>query len=159
MKLYEINQQLENLLNNIDEETGEVLIDPEALDALLMERDEKIEHIALAIKNMVAEAAMIKAEETTLAERRRRLEKRTEGARDYLQRCLGGEKFQTAKVAISYRSAKSVEINEVKFWEHPADAYVRITQAPDKSAIRKALEEGKTVPGAEIVMKQSMNIK
>ena len=41
--LYEINKDLEQLLSNVDEETGELLIDPEALDALMMERQDKLE--------------------------------------------------------------------------------------------------------------------
>lgn len=53
MKLYEIN---EAILGCIDQETGEV-IDPEKLDALTMERETKLENVALWIKDLKAEAS------------------------------------------------------------------------------------------------------
>ena len=55
MRLYEINEQLERLLDigdgrMVDEETGE-LFDQEALEALEMEREEKIDGCLFFIKN------------------------------------------------------------------------------------------------------------
>ena len=51
MKLYEIDEQI---LNCIDAETGEI-IDADMLNALQMERDAKIEGVALWIKDLKAE--------------------------------------------------------------------------------------------------------
>ena len=158
--LYEINQDLEALLSNIDEETGEVIIDPEALDALLMERTEKIENVALYVKNITAEAAMIKDEIESLDERRARLLKKKDGLMAYLQAALGGEKFETAKVAVSYRKSKSVELDEAVFWENPAECFVRPGKpTADKTAIKEALKNGGIVPGAALVERTSMSIK
>jgi len=160
MKLYEINQQIEDLLNNVDPETGEALFDAGALDALMLEREEKIEQVALAVKNITAEANAIAQEIRTLTERKRVLENKAESIRDYLQRQLDGAKFQTPKVAISYRNTKSVDINEAKFWEgNPSGLYVRQKLEPDKTAIREGLEHGVNIPGAEIVTKTSMQVK
>ena len=72
MKLFEINAALEELLNQQDPETGELTCDLDQLDALMMERDEKLEGLALYCKNADAEAKAIREEEKTLAERRRR---------------------------------------------------------------------------------------
>ena len=160
MKLYEINQQIEQLIDNIDPETGEALFDEEALNELMLAREEKIEQVALAVKNITAEADAIATEIKKLTERKRVLENKAESIRDYLQRQLDGAKFQTAKVAISYRNTKSVEINEAKFWESdPLPCFYRTKQEADKTAIRKAIEDGQTVPGAEIVVKSSMQVK
>ena len=159
MKLYEINQQIEQLLDNIDPETGEALFDEEALNELMLAREEKIEQVALAVKNITAEADAIATEIKKLTERKRVLENKAESIRDYLQRQLDGAKFQTPKVAISYRNTKSVEIDEAKFWEHPSELFVRTKKEADKTAIRQAIEGGQTVPGAEIVVKSSMQVK
>ena len=159
MKLYEINQQIEQLIDNIDPETGEALFDEDALNELMLARDEKIEQVALAVKNITAEADAIATEIKKLTERKRVLENKAESIRDYLQRQLDGAKFQTAKVAISYRNTKSVEIDEAKFWEHPASLFVRTKKEADKTAIRKAIENGQKVPGAEIVVKSSMQVR
>ena len=53
MTLWEVDKRIRDILENgmhIDEETGEVLL-PEDLDSLNIERDEKIEGIALYVKN------------------------------------------------------------------------------------------------------------
>ena len=160
MKLYEINQQIEQLIDNIDPETGEAKFDEEAMNALLLAREEKIEQVALAVKNITAEANAIAQEIRTLTERKRVLENKAESIRDYLQRQLDGAKFQTPKVAISYRNTKSVEINEAKFWEsNPNILFIRTKTDPDKAAIRQAIEDGHEVPGAEIVVKSSMQVR
>ena len=158
--LYDINADLEQLLTTVDEETGELLIDPEALDTLLLEKQDKIEGMALLVKNWTAEADAIRAEEKALAERRQRLEKKRDGLTRYLQDVLAGEKFETARVAVSWRRSKSVEIDEAAFWENPSEAYIRYKEPEvNKKAITDALKEGKTVPGAALVEKVSMTIK
>ena len=63
--LYEINNAI---MQCFDLETGE-LTDAESFDRLQMERDLKIENIALWYKNLVSDAAAYKAEKEAFAER------------------------------------------------------------------------------------------
>ena len=63
MTLYEIDAQLEEMLEQVDPETGELLCDMEQLEALSLERDRKLENLALYIKNRDAEAKAIREEE------------------------------------------------------------------------------------------------
>ena len=67
MSLYKIDRELESL---VDPETGE-LLDFERFAELRMERERKIEDIALWHKNEVMEAKAIREEELALAERRK----------------------------------------------------------------------------------------
>ena len=69
--LYELDAMIESLLEQEDPETGELLSDMEQLEAVLMERDTKIENIALYIKNKTAEAEAIKAEKLALEKRQK----------------------------------------------------------------------------------------
>ena len=57
--LYQINQQITEA---IDLETGEI-IDEAAYEALNIEKEEKLENIALFYKNTMADAEALKAEE------------------------------------------------------------------------------------------------
>lgn len=162
MRLYEVNAALEELLNQQDPETGELTCDLDQLDALMMERDEKLEGLALYVKNADAEAKAIREEEKALAERRRSLENKAERAKGFLAEQLAGEKFSTPKVAVSYRKSKAVEINETAFWPWAVDhtEYVRRKDPePDKAAISAALKSGQEIPGAELVETLSMSIK
>ncbi len=163
MKLYEIDRELETLLSNVDEETGELLIDPEAIDALLMAKEDKIEGIALWIKDLRAEAAMVKSEKEALAKRQQVLENKADRTAAFLQRYLNGEKFKTPKVTVSYRSSKKTEItDEVAFWKWSQEHTDFVTfkaPEPNKTAIKAALNEGETIPGCQLVENISMQIK
>ena len=160
MKLFEINAALEELLNQQDPETGELTCDLDQLDALMMERDEKLEGLALYIKNADAEAKAIREEEKTLAERRRSLENKAERAKGFLAEQLAGEKFSTPKVAVSYRKSEQVEVSMAFFTEESNVRFLRYKDPEaDKTAIKNALKNGETVPGAEIVSKTNMILK
>lgn len=155
MNIYEIEQAIMDL---VDPETGEIT-DFDALDALSMARDEKIENVALWIKNLVAESKAIREEEKALAERRRAAETKADSLQRYLDRMLDGNKFSTPKVAINYRKSKAVEIaDEDTFIK--AGAYL-ILQEPkiDKKAISEALKNGTVIAGAELVERNNIQIK
>lgn len=152
--LYEINEQL---LNLTDTETGEIT-DWSAFEALQLARDEKIENIALYHKNLLAEAAALKAEEKSFAERRKRAENKAESLKKYLATSLNGSKFNTTRVAISYRKSTSVEVDETKL---PANWLREIpaTHVVDKVEITKALKAGEAIEGATLITKDNIQIK
>ena len=75
MTLYEIDQAIQGL---VDPETGE-LMDYEAFAALQMDRDAKIENMALWYKDLMADAKAIKEEADTLNERRKAWRTRRNG--------------------------------------------------------------------------------
>ena len=160
MRLYEINAALEALLEQVDPETGELTCDLDALETLTIERDVKLEGLALYCKNCDAEAKAIREEEKALAERRKALENKAARAKDFLESQLAGEKFQTAKVAVSYRRSEQVEIGMGFFADERNERFLRYKDPEaDKTAIKAAIKAGETVPGAEIVSKVNMQIK
>ena len=73
--LYEIDAAI---LAAVDQETGEIL-DTEKLDALQMEREAKLEGVALWVKDLKAEADAVKAEADKLTARKKALENKIEG--------------------------------------------------------------------------------
>lgn len=151
MNLYEINEEM---LNCIDAETGEV--DTAKLDELTMLRDEKLESIALWIKDLKAEAEALKAEKLVFAARQSAAEHRAESLKNYLTGFLHGEKFKTTRCAISFRKTESVKItNEL---ELPPE-FTTVEIKADKNAIKQAIKNGQTVQGAEIVEGISCSIK
>jgi hypothetical protein len=164
--LYQLDSSILELLENgfnmacVDLETGE--IDTEKaqayLEALQIERAVKIENIALFIKNLESDAAEIKAEEKNLKARREAKEKKAERLRNYLTNSLNGSKFETARVALAFRSSKQVVIDNMEMLNK---AYIKeeIKYSADKTAIKKALDNGETVTGAHIEEKQNLQIK
>ena len=152
--LYQINAEL---LALTDEESGEIT-DWSAFEALQLARDEKIENIALYHKNLLAEAAALKAEEKAFADRRRKAENKAESLKNYLATSLNGSKFNTTRVAINWRKSTSVEvINQ----EAIPEAYLRTvtTVTPDKTEIAKALKTGEVIEGVALKETNSIQVK
>ena len=159
MTIYEIDNEI---MNCIDMEIGEV-IDTEKLNDLQMERDEKIENVALWIKELKAEAEAIKNEKQALAERQRVAENKAESLKNWLAYALNGEKFKTSKCSVSYRNSESVEVTEegleALMREHE-DLLTYKTPEPNKKAIKDAIKnDGLTVTGVQLVQKTSTIIK
>ena len=159
MTLYEINSEI---MSCIDMETGEG-IDTEKRNELQMERDAKIENVALWIKELKAEAEAIKNEKQALAERQRVAENKAESLKNWLAYALNGEKFKTAKCSISYRNSESVEVTEegleALMREHE-DLLTYKLPEPNKKAIKDAIKnDGLTVAGVQLLQKTSTIIK
>lgn len=154
--LYELNRQIADFELVIDEETGEIT-NAEELDQIQMERDEKIENIALWIKNLKADAEAFKAEKQAFADKERVAKNKAERLTAYIQDALQGEKFETTRVRITYRKSQAVEITRPDLL--PV-ALLRVKEPePDKAAIKDLLKAGALVAGAELVERQSIQIK
>lgn len=153
MNLFQIDEEI---LECLDLETGEI-IDTEKLDQLQMARDTKIENIACWIKNLTADAEALKAQKQVFADRQKAAENKAESLKKYLASYLAGQKFSTDKVAISFRKTSSVNVTDMSLI--PEDYLKFAEPTADKTAIKKAIQGGIVVPGAEIAEGQSISIK
>ena len=101
----------------VDPETGE-LTDPEAFAARYAEfsisREEIIENTLLLYKNCVSDAAAIAEEIKVLKERKDAIERKAERFKTDAADALGGEKFQTAKVAVAWRPSKKASVQQLE---------------------------------------------
>ena len=153
MKLYEIN---EALMNCIDEDTGEIT-DLGSYEALNIEREDKLENIALWVKNLTADVQAYKAEKAAFAEKQARAEKKIESLKALLERELDGQPLKRSRVDVTFRRSESVIINDV--YALPAEYQHYSEPTADKKAIKDALKAGQEVPGAELESKLNMMIK
>lgn len=165
MTLYEISNEIERLYDEvIDPETGEISDDGfSALSDLQMEMDAKVESIALWHKNTVAESEAIDKEIKNLKSRKEALDKKAEWQKGLLSWALKGQKFETPKVAISFRTSQSVDFyDEQKFCErYLGTDYVttKTESKPNKNVIKSLLKVGGELDGAELVTKRNIQIK
>ena len=163
MTLYEIDAAI---LACVDQETGEI-IDPEALDALQMEREKKLENVALWVKDLRAEADAIGNEIKALTAREKAAESKTERLKAWLAKALDGEIFKTGKVRISYTHSNRLNVTdeqsavnwiETHFTE--PEEYLRF-QLPEirKDAVKAAINNGAEIPGCCVEATESVVIK
>lgn len=161
MTLYEIN---EAMLALVDTETGE-LMDYEAFTALNMARDEKLENICKWIKDLNAEAAAIKAEETALYERRKAKEHKADSLKSYLVRMLDGETFECPAARVSYRKSTALACESVTAAAHwlEDNGFPDLVTYPeaklDANEVKKLLKAGEAIPGVSLEERNNMVIK
>lgn len=151
--LYEINQAI---LDCLDPETGEIIDD--RISELLMEKEQKMESIALWIKNLQADVQMFKTEKEAFEKRQKAAEKKLVSLMNYLTENLNGEKFSTGKCAVSFIKSDRVEVyNETLV---PKKYFTKkVTYSPDKNAIKALLRDGHKVGGCRLVENLNPQIK
>jgi len=167
MKTYEIKSEffaIQELLQSeeFDEETGELLDNSEAIEALLNEivgeRNSKADNIAYLVKEAIDTENSLKAEITRLNERKQSAIRQQDSLKQLCSYLLNGEKLKTDKFTFSYRTSQSVNITDESLI--PAEYLnVKETFTPDKKKIKEALADFSDVPGAEIEVKKSLGIR
>ena len=162
MRLYEINAELEKL---IDPETGEIA-DIELFEQLGLERSTKIENIALWIKNLESDAESLQAEEKKLKARRVSAENNAERLHDFLSGMLtDGEKFETPRVKLSWRKSESVKIlipeEDFIAWAKKVNDDLLSYKEPtiNKVEIKKRLNAGEAITAATLLQSNNLQIK
>lgn len=161
MTLYEIGNELKDKLENIEVDEDGCVIGVEELDKVQLAFDEKVESVALYIKNQEALVKALKEEEASLKSRRLSLENKVEHLKDYIDfnlKSVGRDDFESSKCKITYRKSTRVEVPDVMALN---GEYVRekTTYEADKDAIKKAIKAGIEVEGASLVESIKLNIK
>lgn len=162
--LYEIDRDIQAFIDGLFEmadENGEVDIDMDILENLKEQRQTKLENIALYIKNLASDAQAIKEEEITLAERRKRLERKCERLKGILVRSMmenNEKELSSARYCAKIRDSKATEIFDM---DSLPKEYLKekIEYSPDKTAIKKAIESGTEVAGARIIVNHNLKLE
>lgn len=155
--LYEIDNQIEDICNQVSE-TGE-LTEEQAnkLDELDIAKEKKLDGIIAVIKNNTAFIDALKAEKGKIEKKVTIAENIINRLKNYLKLSLKGYKYQSAIGTITYNNSSSVRIININAIPDTLKKIVSETKA-DKKAIKKALSEG-YVPGAAIENKVNVIIK
>ena len=160
--LYELTKNYHDALDAIciDEETGEVT-GFDVIDSIGADIEDKAEAVALYIKNLEAFSEAIYKEMTNLKLRYQTNTKKVDSLKRHLQKCLdiaGKERIETPKAKISFRMSKAVVIDNEEVL--PKEYIICKTEySPNKTAIKQAFKEGKTVLGARLVENRNIQIK
>ena len=168
MKLYKLTNEYQQLLNMLDEDSefsAEAITD--TLEAITAEIEDKADNIACLLKSIDADVAAIKTEEARLAERRKAKQSAYDRIKSYLSEELQRaniNKIETARNKITFRKSASVKIDDESAFVEWAAKYRDdlLTYAQPKAnltAIKKAINDGENITGAQIEEKQNIQIK
>ena len=160
--LYEIDQAI---LDCVDLETGEI-IDPEKLTALQMEREAKLEGVALWIKDLNAEATAVKEEADKLTARKKALDNKITSLKAWLLWALDGEKLKTPRCNVYQTHSQKVVIDDEKalidmFMSSPSgEKFLRMKDPEiDKNALKDSMKQGYEYEFAHLETTESVVIK
>lgn len=163
--LYEQDPRIAEIMEMVDPDTGEWLGE-EAFLNLQMEESEKTEALILEYKNLCALAVSIKEEIKALSSRAASLSNQAENKRKYIAFRLNGEKFETARCSVRYRSSESVtwdDTAQVIGWAETSGHVDCLSYKPPdvlKTKLKDFLCEGVEIPGGvRIEKKRNMVVK
>lgn len=171
MHLYEINTEIALLLRQLepDPETGEIAATADdiirQIDQLDMERLRVLGYIAKVVLDTRAEIAALKAEEERLAERRQRFERKEERLMQVLQRECAGEKTDLGVATVRYRNTARVDVQDTSravAWllqNQHADCIRTKEPEIDKTAVRRLISDGQSIPGIALTVSQTCTLK
>ena len=165
MKLYEINNEIENIIENNVSETGEISTEIEKqIETLELQRKDKVQSLALLYKDLNYFSDSIANEIKTLQQKKKSIENKIDFIKKYLERNLAeGEKFNESNFSITWRKSTSIEvdpfINEKKFAEQFPDL-VNIKIELQKNKIKDLIKTTGVIPeGINYVEKNNLVIK
>jgi hypothetical protein len=162
MTLYSISAELINLLNVIEENGGEITPELEqALSISQSQLEEKAVDYGKAILNFENMAAAAKAEKDRLST----LQKFYENTAKRLKKSITDamqhfdmKKVETPTMRLSMSHSTATEIDDLE--AVPKEfKNVKIETTADRTAIKKAILAGESVPGAHLVENVSLQIK
>lgn len=171
MRLYEINERLDELLLSLepDPETGEVTGDIESVIAeistLEEDRTSVLKYLAGLAIDAKAQSAMIKEEEKRLKSRRDAYDRKAEKLLEILDRECAGKKTDLGIATVCYRKTTRIEVSDEDtaiswLMSHDKRECYR-TPKPEisKSNVKKLLQEGVDVPGTVLVEDVSCSLR
>lgn len=136
----------------------------DTLEGLAGDLETKSTNVAMFVRNLEAMAEKMKEAEAEMAKRRMAIEARTERVRAYLKENMdrtGITKIEcpyfTLKIAKNPAGVRVIDAAAIP------DEYLRFPPipepAPDKTKIKKALQDGTVVPGCELEQGTRLEIK
>lgn len=169
MKLYEVNQAIEDIFGLlVDPETGEVIPDESLmaqLESLQMERSRILEYLAKLVLNTRSQVSGLKEEEKRLKEHRAMLERKDERLMSILDRECHGEKTDCGVATVCYRKTTKVDVSDnataISWLMENGHPQCYKVPAPEisKSEVKKLLTAGTEVPGVALVQDYSCSLR
>lgn len=155
---------LEELLNEVDAETGEFINSEEDIKEYISRlndtRENKLNNIEDLKLDFKGKIEALKTKINKLTAREKSFESNIERLRGLQELLLNGEKLKTDEYTFSFRKSKSVEITDINLIEDKYCTFEKkANRAEIKKAIEKAIENNESFFGAEIVEKTSLSVR
>ena len=160
MRVYEIPAAYRMVFDeSFVDDDGVVHFDQQTFDEIEDAATDKVANCGRVIREWKAQLEAMKAAKKSMEERIRSKEKQIEYLASLTIAAVQaiGHKVETPDIAVNTRASKAVRVNEellgAEWWTE------KVTKAPNKVAIKKAIDEGFEIEGAELVTNYSLSLK
>lgn len=166
-KLYEISKDLAATAEYLDGTEEDFFDENQAvvkrqLDSLQVEFEEKVYGLVKFIKNLESEYDSLKEEADHFAKRASSAKRKLDFLRNYLKWGLdasGQAKVKAGVFRVSLSDSKPSVVISCSINDIPMEFItVKIESMPDKDALRRAIESGRTIEGVSLVPNKSLRI-
>lgn len=160
MKLYEINEAIDQVIENSDEYG---VVDGSKLDELEVEKQDKIGNIAKYIKNLNSDISELKNEIDNLKKRMQVKKNKAEWLQNYLTDNIPeGTKIETPQYKISWRKSTRLEVDKnivmASFYESYPE-HCSLSYKLDKKLLKKDMNSDKVFSGVWLKEYNNINVK
>ncbi len=167
MTLYDLNQQYSDLMAQyesgadtaVDRETGEILPIEDALNALAISREEKIDNTVLYMKNLKYMEDALKAEADSLKKRREQVERKRKALEAYIVANMGDtRKRETPQYKLVVRqSTETIAPTKQEDILKLPEGFRTAKWVANKAAIKEALSNGAVLAGCQLASKKNLS--
>lgn len=160
--LYELSQEYQDLLDALENATDdETIIEDTIASTGINERiEDKFEGYGQVISQVKADTTAVDVEIKRLTEKKRTYQNNLKRLKTALLNSMAAtdtHKVKTSLFSFSIRNTRSVQITNPN--ELPEAVLKQQKPKPDKTIIKKMIEAGENVPGAEIELNESLTIR
>lgn len=156
MKLYDINQKLENFMEEMDQEKDMEDLQKEFIK-LEDKKEEKIDNTIKYIRNIESDVAGLDKEIKRLSKLKKKKKNKIKSLTNFLDFIQQGEEIEVGSWSIKYRTSHRTIVS--KDFDNEDYMRVRTTKRPDKKKIKKALKDWKKIEWVTIKEFKNIQIK
>ena len=160
MKLYELAQNYLNLQELLEDQETPKEIVIKALEEVDGDLEDKAENIAKLMKSLELECNAIKEEETRLSNKRRAMENKNKGLKEYLENTMKATgKLKFKGKLFSFNIQKNAPSVDVVDSELIPKEFIEFEPKVKKKEILVALKNGEVIEGVRLKQTESLRIR
>ena len=157
MKIFDIDSEIDELLELVDPATGEL---PEGvfeqINKLSMHKEKKIEFVMMKVKEQEMQVKSLTEFMSSMQDKKKNIDNRIQRTKKFLQ---SFEKGDYGRFTLAFRKTSKLENDGNYDIKKISDKYIKTVKSLDNAAIKKAIKEGEVIEHFKVTSGISTQVK